>query len=157
MSARRRIEAHAHSSASREAVWRAVADATGWSRWGAWQKATLEREGEPPPGGLGAVKALTRGPVTSREQVTVFEPPARFGYRLLSGLPLRGYEASILLEESPGGGTEITWRSQFEPKVPLTGGLFRRALQRFVADTAQRLAREAERAQVEVERSPPQP
>ena len=140
------VEAHAHSAAGREAVWAVVADAGGWSRWGDWESAVLEQEGDPPPGGLGAVKALKRGRVVSREEVTVFQPPARFGYRLLSGLPLRGYEAGIALADAPGGGTDITWRSQFEPKVPLTGGLFRRALQRFIADAAQRLAREAERA-----------
>jgi hypothetical protein len=140
------VEARARSAASREAVWAVVADARGWSRWGGWESAELEREGNPPPAGLGAVKALKRGRVVSREEVTVFDPPSRFGYRLLAGLPLRGYEATIELAEAPGGGTDITWRSQFEPKVPLTGGLFRRALQKFIADTVVQLAREAERS-----------
>ena len=140
------VEARAHSAADREAVWRLVADARGWSRWGAWESAELEREGDPPVGGVGAVKALKRGRVVSREEVTEFEPPARFGYRLLSGLPLRGYEAQVTLAAAPGGGTDITWRSRFEPKIPLTGGLFRRALQRFTQDTAERLARAAERS-----------
>ena len=146
------VEAKAHSAAPRENVWELVADARGWSRWGAWRAAQLEREGTPPPGGLGAVKALTsetRGPtgrpVVSVEEITEFDPPARFGYKLLSGLPLRDYNASITLAEAPGGGTDIAWRSQFEPKIPMTGGLFRRALQRFTQDAAERLAREAER------------
>lgn len=139
------VDAHAHSAAGREAVWALVADARGWSRWGDWESAVLEREGDPPPGGLGAVKALKRGRVVSREEVTAFDPPSRFGYRLLSGLPLRDYEAEITLADAPGGGTDITWRSQFAPRVPLTGALFRRALQKFTADAAGRLAREAER------------
>ena len=58
-----------------------------------------------------------------REEVTIFEPPARFGYKLLSGLSLRDYHA----------------------KIPLSGGLLRRALQKFIQDAAERLAREAER------------
>jgi len=102
----------------------------------------------PTPGGVGAIKSLTsetRRPVVSVEEVTVFEPPARLGYKLLSGLPLRNYEAEIALTEAPGGGTDITWRSQFDPKFPLTGGLFRRALQKFTDDAARRLAAEAER------------
>jgi hypothetical protein len=142
------VEAKAHSAASREAVWEVVADARGWSLWGAWKSAEIEREGDPPPAGLGAIKVLvseSRRPVTSREEVTAFEPPTRLGYRLLSGLPLRDYEASITLSEASGGGTEVTWRSEFEPRIPLTGGLFRRALQKFIGDTAKRLAREAER------------
>jgi hypothetical protein len=142
------VETNAHSAAPREAVWRVVADAGGWSRWGAWRAAEIEREGTPPPAGLGAIKVLTsetRRPVVSREEVTVFEPPSRFGYKLLSGLPLRDYNATIALTEAAGGGTEIAWRSQFDPKIPLTGAFFRRALQRFIQDTAERLAREAER------------
>ena len=143
------IEVHAHSAAPPEAVWQVLADARGWSRWGAWRSSELEREGEPPPGGLGAVKVLTsetRRPVVSREEVTVFEPPSRFGYRLLSsGLPLRDYDATIMLAPTGDGGTDITWRSQFNPKIPLTGGFFRRALGRFIKDAAQRLGREAER------------
>ena len=142
------VEARAQSAAPREKVWELIADARGWSRWGAWRSAELEREGTPPPGGLGAVKALTsetRRPIVSREEVTVFEPPSRFGYKLLSGLPLRDYNAAITLTEAAGGGTDITWRSQFDGKYPLTGGMFRRALQKFTQDAAERLAREAER------------
>ena len=144
-----RVQAQGHSTADREAVWRVVADAPGWSGWGAWRKSELQREGDPQPGGLGAIKALTsetRRPVVSVEEVTVFEPPARFGYRLLSGLPLKGYEAQITLAEAPGGGTDITWASQFDPKIPLTGGMFRRGLQKFMEDAVRRLAREAERS-----------
>jgi Polyketide cyclase / dehydrase and lipid transport len=143
------IEATAHSSAPPPAVWDVIADVPGWSRWGAWRSSELEREGEPPPGGLGAVKVLTsedRRPVVSREEVTVFDPPSRFGYELLSGLPLRDYNATITLSEAGDGGTDIAWRSQFDPKYPLTGGLFRRALGKFIQDAAQRLAQEAERA-----------
>ena len=147
------VQAKAHSTAPREAVWQLVADVQGWTRWGAWRAVDLEREGTPPPGGLGAVKALTSNArglngrrVVSREEITAFEPPSRLGYKLLSGLPLRDYNASITLADTPDGGTDITWRSQFEGKLPLTGGLFRRALQKFMEDAAQRLAREAERS-----------
>jgi hypothetical protein len=81
----------------------------------------------------------------SVEEVTEFDPPSRLGYKLLSGLPLRDYNASITLTDAPSGGTDITWRSQFEGKFPLVGPVFRRALQRFMEDAAQRLAREAEK------------
>ena len=147
--ARHVIEAKAHSNASREAVWALVADAEGWSRWGAWSSVEIRREGNPPPAGLGAIKALTsqtRRPIVSVEEITVFEPPARLGYKLIEGgLPLRDYVASITLEPAAEGGTDITWRSQFNAKIPLTGGMFRRALGRFIQATAERLAREAER------------
>ena len=147
--ARHVIDAKAHSNAPREAVWALVADAEGWSRWGAWRSVEIRRAGDPPPAGVGAIKALTsetRKPIVSVEEITAFEPPARLDYRLIEGgLPLRDYNASITLEAAADGGTDITWRSQFRPKIPLTGGMFRRALGRFIQATAERLAREAER------------
>ena len=42
------VEARAHSAAGRDAVWTVVADARGWSRWGGWESAELEREGNRP-------------------------------------------------------------------------------------------------------------
>jgi len=146
-----RVEAKAHSNATRETVWRLVSDGSDWSTWGAWRETRLEREGNPPPDGLGAVRVLVseqRGlsgrPVVSREEVVTNDPPQRLEYSLLSGLPLRDYRGTIELADAPGGGTDITWSSRFDGRLPLTGGLFRRALQKFTQDAAERLAREAE-------------
>jgi Polyketide cyclase / dehydrase and lipid transport len=58
--------------------------------------------------------------------------------------PLRNYEASVTLTDADGG-TAIHWRSQFDPRIPGTGALFRSMLGRFIADVTERLAREAER------------
>jgi uncharacterized protein YndB with AHSA1/START domain len=139
------IDERAHSSASPEAVWELLANAKSWSDWGAWSSAELEREGTPPPGGVHAIKRVKKFPTTTVEEVTVFEPPARLGYEMRSGLPLRGYRGEVTLTPGDGGGTEIRWRSEFAPKIPGTGGLYRRALSRFIADTAKRLAVAAEK------------
>ena len=140
------FEARGHSSAPREAVWALIADPRTWSEWGAWSEAEILREGTPPPGGLHTLKRLTLRPTRVVEEVTVFEPPSRLGYELRSGLPLRGYRASIELTDTRGDtGTEIRWRAQFEPKIPGTGGFYRRFLGRFTQQTAERLARAAER------------
>jgi polyketide cyclase/dehydrase/lipid transport protein len=138
------IDARAHSQAPPDVVWQVLADGRGWAQWGPWQKAELEREGSPPPDGLGAIRRLIRRPVTTREEVTVFEPPSRFGYEMLSGLPFRGYRAEVTLSEAEGG-TDIRWRSEFDAKIPGTGSLFRRQLGGFIADVVKRVAREAER------------
>jgi hypothetical protein len=79
-----------------------------------------------------------------REEVTEFEPPSRYGYRLLSGLPVRDYRAQVTLSDA-ADGTEIHWHSEFDARFPGTGGLVRRSLQRVVRDVASRLAAEAER------------
>ncbi len=138
------IEAKAHSRARRDVVWRILADGGSWSRWGPWTKSELEREGSPPPGGVGAIKRLVRRPMTIREEVTEFEPQSRYGYRLLSGLPARDYRAQVTLSDA-ADGTEIHWHSEFDARFPGTGALVRRSLQTAVTDVASRLAREAER------------
>jgi hypothetical protein len=121
-----------------------VADTTTWSDWGAWSSAELLREGDPPPGGVHSVKRLKARPATTTvEEVTVFEPPHRLGYELRSGMPLRGYRAEVTLTPVDGG-TEIRWHSEFEPKIPGTGGFYRAVLSRFMADAVKRLAAAAE-------------
>ena len=57
--------------------------------------AELEREGEPPPNGLGAIRKLHLIGATVREEVTDYERPARYSYRMLSGLPLDQFEATV--------------------------------------------------------------
>src|SRR5438093_1598427 len=96
------IDARAHSSASRESVWSVIAEGRRWSEWGPWQKSELEQEGEPPPDGVGAIRRLTRRPVLNRERVTVFDPPERFGYEVISGMGLRNYRAEIRLSVAGG-------------------------------------------------------
>ena len=134
-----------------EAVWEVIADARGHSRWGPWRETTLDREGEPAPDGVGALRRfvaerrmLFRRVVTI-EEVTVFEPPYRLGYRLLSGLPLRDYRGEVTLV-GVDEGTRIRWRSEFDGKFPLSGPFFKFALGRFIRDVASRLASASARA-----------
>ena len=139
------VDEGAHSRAPREAVWALVADPLGWTDWGPWSRAEVLREGVPPPGGLHAVKRLKTYTATVVEEVTLFDPPARLHYEMRSGLPLRGYRAEISLDEADGGGTDIRWATQFEPKLPGAGALYRSILSRFTAGAVERLARAAER------------
>jgi hypothetical protein len=144
--ARKVVDQSTRSSATPEQIWPLVADTTTWSDWGAWSSAEQVREGDPPPGGVHSIKKLKARPATTTvEEVTVFEPPRRLGYELRSGLPLRGYQAEITLTPADGGGTDIRWRSEFEPKIPGTGGFYRTVLSRFMADAVTRLAAAAEK------------
>jgi hypothetical protein len=133
------IDVEASSSAPPEALWALLAEAGSWPRWADFDGAEVEG-GE----GQGEIRLLLRGRVRNRERVTVFEPPHRFGYESLSGLPIRDYQALVTLTPTDTG-THIRWRSTYRPKVPGTGWLIQRSLRPFVADTAERLARAAER------------
>ena len=143
---RYRVETTTVASASIDAVWDRLADASTWSEWGQWDETTLDREGVPPPDGVGAIRRF-RGRQTTVEEVVAFEPPAdghaRLAYELRSGLPLRDYHSEVTLE-TVGGGTRIRWVSAFDGAYPVVGAVVRLALARFIPDTARRLARVAE-------------
>ncbi|HET7870093.1 MAG TPA: SRPBCC family protein [Actinomycetota bacterium] len=57
--------------------------------------AELEQEGEPPPNGLGAIRKLHLVGATVREEMTEYERPDRYSYRMLSGLPLDQFDATV--------------------------------------------------------------
>lgn len=139
-----RVDERVHSSAPREAVWELVADPVKWAEWGPFSRVELLREGTPPPGGVHALKRMRTFPTTVTEEVTVVEPPARLVYEMRAGLPLRGYRGEIELSDAAGGGTDIRWRMQFEPRIPGTGRLYRTILGRFAARATAGLARAAE-------------
>jgi hypothetical protein len=127
-----------------------IADLRSWKEWGPWDVSDVESEGSADPGGKGTIRRMRsserrmgRKPKL-REEVEVFEPPSRFGYTLLSGLPLKDYHATITLTDA-GAGTEIVWHIEFDGKFPGVGALTRSVLEPFVADTTERLAKRAER------------
>jgi uncharacterized protein YndB with AHSA1/START domain len=139
-----RVHVAARSDAPVEKVWAVLADARRWKEWTALRTSELEREGSPDPDGVGALRLLGAGPVRTREEVVEFEPPHRLVYEMRSGMPIRGYRAEVTLT-SWGAGTEIAWRSRFEPLIPGTGALLRVLLGAIVGDLARRMARRAER------------
>lgn len=108
----------ARSSRPVQEVWDRLADGANWSTWAPFRRSQLAKEGTPAPDGVGAIRRFGTGPVTSVEEVVAFDPPRHLAYRLVSGLPVRGYEAHVELEDAPGGGTTITWRSSWESSAP---------------------------------------
>lgn len=136
------IAAEARSSAPPEVAWPLLGEARRWSEWSTVRHADLEREGEPPPDGVGAIRRFRTPPVTTREEVVEFEPPRRLGYTMLSGLPVRGYRATVELHPDDGG-TRITWASTFDGAPRGTAWFWRWFLRRTIRNFALRLARAA--------------
>lgn len=128
---RREISAVAHSSAPPPVVLQLLDEGDTWSEWGPWTESSLD----------GSIRRLRRWPITMVEDVS--SEPGRHEYRVLSGLPLRDYHAVVTLTPS-NGGTDITWASTFEPKIPGTGWLFAKWLSGVIADVAKRAASAAE-------------
>ena len=137
------IDVTAHSAAAPREIFALLADGTSWPTWGAWTAFTLESPGADAPEGPGAVRVFTSrawGRTTvSRERVVEVVPDRRIGYRLLSGLPLRNYRATVDLEPADGG-TTIRWRATFDGAPPGLARFYRRVLSGFIADAARRVA-----------------
>lgn len=145
MTAPRTVVATSHSAAPVETVWPLLAHASRWREWAAFTVSELERAGSPQADGMGAVRRFGFPLFTSREEVVTFEPPHHLGYVLRSGLPLRGYESDVTLTAAADGGTDIEWRSSFEPPWPATGWFWSAFMRLLLSDFSRRLARAAAR------------
>jgi hypothetical protein len=130
------IEATETTSATRDAVWAVLEDAASWADWGSWSSVEIEGGGNER---LGAVRVLRKWPYRVRERITEWEPGERHSYELLEGMPVRGYRSTVILENAPGGGTLIRWRSEYERADPFTALVLRLA----VRDSCRRLAKAA--------------
>jgi carbon monoxide dehydrogenase subunit G len=109
------------------------------------RKAELEREGEPAPNGLGAIRVLSAVPgPPMREEVIGYERPNRFSYKILSGLPVRDHVGTVELKPA-GGGTELTYAVKTTPTIPLSGPVFMAILKKAIRDLIAGVAKESER------------
>lgn len=108
-------------AASPETVFEVLTDHRGYADITPMRKSELEREGEPPPNGVGAIRVLRAVGPPLREEVIAYRPPSRFSYKLLSGLPLRDHVGTVELTPR-GGGTRIVYAVRTNSTVPLVGG-----------------------------------
>ena len=144
---RKQIDVVVESPAEAGAIYDLLVDGASWPRWSKFDSFELERPGEGGgDGSLGAVRVFRLGRrITSREELVELVPGRRYSYSYLSGLPIVDYRADVDLTPSPDetggtGGTTIHWHSSFRPKFVGTGWLYRLVLQRFIRDTASRVA-----------------
>ncbi|HVD86416.1 MAG TPA: SRPBCC family protein [Solirubrobacterales bacterium] len=108
------------------------------------RRAELEREGEPAPNGVGAIRVLTLAGPPMREEVLAYEPPRRFSYTVLSGLPFRDHIGTV--ELTPAGvGTEVNYAIRTTPTIPVAGGAAVLVLKRAVKTLLSGVAKESER------------
>ena len=139
---RQRIEHHATTTADPATVYALLRDGAGWPTWSPIESFELERPGTREPEGLGAVRLFRSGRVTGHDEIVELIPDRRFSYTHTSNLPIRNYRADVDLEPIPQG-TVIRWVSAFDPKLPGTGLLMRRALAGFIAKLTDGLAEHA--------------
>jgi hypothetical protein len=104
-----------------EVVFGVLTDHRGYSHLTPLRSSTLEREGQPAPNGVGAIRALKLAGPPIREEVTEFDAPTRFAYRALSGIPGAKSHTGTVDLTSAGSTTELVWQIDSTPALPIPG------------------------------------
>ena len=131
-------------SAPPEVVFDVLTDHCGYARITSLRRSVLEREGASTPNGVGAIRALSAVGPALREEVLAYEPPSRFSYKLLSGLPSRDHVGTVELS-GDRGETKMTYAVRLIPTVPLLGAAVVGAVRFGVGSLIDGVAKEAER------------
>jgi uncharacterized protein YndB with AHSA1/START domain len=131
-------------AAAPETVFAVLTDHRRYAELTPLRKSELEREGEPAPNGLGAIRKLTAVGPPLREEVIAYEPDERFSYKLLSGLPVRDHVGTVKLAAT-AGGTEMAYAVRTQPTVPVAGAVVVAVVKQGVKGLIEGIAKESER------------
>jgi uncharacterized protein YndB with AHSA1/START domain len=134
----------ANVAAPVETVFDVLTDHRGYSKISAIRAVELEREGDPPPNGVGAIRVLKSVGPPLREEVIEYERPTRFAYRLLSGGPVRDHVGRVELAPHDGG-TQIVWHLDTTPTLPVLGPVIAAVVRMVVGQLFNGTVKEAER------------
>ncbi|MGA8544466.1 MAG: SRPBCC family protein [Mycobacterium sp.] len=107
---------------------RAIADYV----W-AVRRSTLDREGDPAPNGVGAVRRIEAVGPPIVEEIIDYQRPTRYAYKMLSGAPVRDHVGTVELREA-GSGTEVSWHLRSTPKIPRADWLLSPVLKRVIGE-----------------------
>jgi uncharacterized protein YndB with AHSA1/START domain len=127
-----------------ETVFAVLTDHRRYAKLTMLRKSELERQGEPAPNGVGAIRRLSAAGPPLREEVLAYEPSTRFSYALLSGLPVRDHVGTVSLTPRDGG-TKVVYAVRSTPTVPFGGFAVLAAVKLGVSQLFSGIARESER------------
>ena len=125
------VEARVHIAAPLRHVWQVVSDHEAMSAWSGFNPVVVSTEGQDERNGHGSRRTM-KGPAGSVvEQVVAWDPPFRYRYRVVEGSPFVCHQGDVQLEER-NGGTELTWRIRFRPRIRGTGAILRTVMQQML-------------------------
>lgn len=125
-----------------QAVWERYTDHVSWTQWAGLGTVRLDRPGEPPPNGVGSVRVISNAGVKVFEEVVSFDPPHRMTYRVVKGgIPIKDHLGEVCFEPHERG-TLVTWRCQFNSRVPGLGAVFQLLITRLFRNALRGLARD---------------
>ncbi|MCV7195193.1 SRPBCC family protein [Mycobacterium angelicum] len=142
------FEINKTSTAPAATVFRLATDGARWSEWAKpiVAQSSWVQQGDPAPGGVGAIRKLGMWPVFVQEQTVEYEQDRRHVYKLVApSTPAKDYTGEVVLTPNASGGTDIRWSGSFIEGVAGTGPVMRAALGGAVKLFAGRLVKAAER------------
>ena len=142
------FEINRTSTASAATLFRLVTDGANWSKWAKpiVVHSSWARQGDPAPGGVGAIRKVGMWPMLVQEETVEYEQDRRHAYKLVGPkTPAQNYAGEVVLTPNASGGTDIRWTGSFTEGVPGTGPVMRAAMGGAVRFFAGRLVKAAER------------
>jgi hypothetical protein len=124
---------------------------TDGARWSDWAKPLIvhsswEKQGDPAPGGIGAVRKLGLWPLLVREETVEYEQDRRHVYKFAGpGAPAKEYRSEVIFTTNASGGTDIRWSSSFVEGLPGTGAVTLAFLRSALKVISAQLVKAAER------------
>ena len=109
-----------------------------------FRRSTIDREGTPPPNGVGTIRRLESIGTTFVEEIVEYERPARFAYTLLAGAPIRDHLGTVDLRQV-NAGTEVRWHVRATMTIPGLGALMLPVFKKFIDELLRGAIATAER------------
>jgi uncharacterized protein YndB with AHSA1/START domain len=137
------------STAPPEVLFRLETDGAGWSKWAGPMIVTSswERQGDPAPAGIGAIRKVGLWPMLMREETVEYEQDRKHVYAFADDKgPAKGYRAEVTFTPNATGGTDLHWTGSFvDGPLPGTGPLVLAIMRNAIKDVSKRLVATAER------------
>ena len=142
------FEINKTSTAPAATLFQLETDGANWAQWAKpiVVQSSWARQGDPAPGGIGAIRKVGMWPMLVQEETVEYEQDRRHVYKLVGpASPAKDYFGEVVFTPNATGGTDIHWSGSFIEGVPGTGRVMRAALGGAVRYFAGRLVKEAER------------
>jgi hypothetical protein len=142
------FEINRTSSAPASTLFRLETDGGHWADWAkpVIVQSSWERQGDPAPGGVGAIRKVGLWPVLLREETVEYEQDRRHVYKFAGPAePAKDYRGEVIFTPNAAGGTDLRWSGSFAEGRHGTGAVTLAVLRTAVKVLSARLVKAAER------------